>query len=298
MKVIFYHFTLVLTGGSFCSFTVCTWLRFLSEVGGTGSFLVSAKNWSDSLAACEVRHAWEPLDLFFQMFSWSPLPEIFLISSFQIVSWCHPCKYPLSFPLPPFQISFSTSLSQMCAEFIFANFWRTRYLLLLRLLKKSIRQRYPPFRYIWRSCPVFSQFKLSYYDLHPVKSPHAPLTNRLESFCDKKWENSDLLKSTPTEVKVYTLNCWMHNMYHSHSSIFKKFYISNFVTFQRHTLCKETPYKVTSHKLYEQFPFLWIREKTIDIPQLYPDISLLPFNRVFQRNSCNSCQMLLTDFNL
>ena len=142
MKVIFYHFTLVLTGWSFCSFTVCTWLRFLSEVGGAGSFSVSAKNWSDSLAACEVRHAWEPLDLLFQMFSWSPLSEIFLISSFQIVSWCHPCKYPLSFPLPPFQISFSTSLSQMCAEFIFANFWRTQYLLLLRLLKKSICQRY------------------------------------------------------------------------------------------------------------------------------------------------------------
>ena len=97
-KSFFFHFTLVLTGGSFCSFTVCTWLRFLSEVGGAGSFSVSAKNWSDSLAACEVRHAWEPLDLLFQMFSWSPLPEIFLISSFQIVSWCHPCRYPLSFP--------------------------------------------------------------------------------------------------------------------------------------------------------------------------------------------------------
>ena len=30
--------------------------------------------------------------------AWSPLSDVFLISSFQIYSWCQPCRYPLSFP--------------------------------------------------------------------------------------------------------------------------------------------------------------------------------------------------------
>ena len=73
--------------------------------------------------------------------AWSPLSDVFLISSSRdfLDLLLSDIFLVSTLQISPF-LSFSASLSQMCAEFNFANFWRTQYLLLLRILEISARQ--------------------------------------------------------------------------------------------------------------------------------------------------------------
>ena len=89
MKVIFFISRLFWQEEVFALLQFAHDCDFCQKLAAPRAFQCQQKNWSDSLAACEVRHAWEPLDLLFQMFSWSPPLRYFLDLTLSDISFLY-----------------------------------------------------------------------------------------------------------------------------------------------------------------------------------------------------------------